>query len=58
MLDDLIKEVYLISKFTNTSYTDVDNITHIERHSLLKHITKDLENQNRIMRDAKNKGNN
>lgn len=57
-MNNIIQEKYQISKRINTSFTELDDITPVERKSLLKLILKDLEEQKRIMDAAKNKGNN
>ncbi len=55
MMNNIIQEKYQISKRIHTSFTELDNITAIERRALLKLILKDLEEQKRIMDAAKNK---
>lgn len=57
-MNNIIQEKYQISKRINTSFTELDDITSVERKALLKLILKDLEEQKRIMDAAKNKGNN
>lgn len=54
-MNNIIQEKYQISKRIHTSFTELDNITAIERRALLKLILKDLEEQKRIMDAAKNK---
>ena len=49
VLDNIIQEKYQISKRIHTSFTELDNITSIERKAILKLILKDLEEQKRIM---------
>lgn len=56
-MNNIIQEKYQISKRIHTSFTELDDITPIERKALLKLIVKDLEEQKRILETAKNKGN-
>ena len=42
---EISKERYLISKHTNTSYSDTNNITPLERQYILEFITDDLQRQ-------------
>ncbi len=53
MMNNIIQEKYQISKRIHTSFTELDNITSIERKALLRLILKDLEEQKRIMDAAK-----
>lgn len=55
MMNNIIQEKYQISKRIHTSFTELDDITSVERKALLKLILKDLEEQKRIMDAAKNK---
>lgn len=57
MMNNIIQEKYQISKRIHTSFTELDDITSVERKALLKLILKDLEEQKRIMDAAKNKVN-
>lgn len=50
-------ERFLISKHTNTSYGDTENISPIERAYLLEFIQDDLQNQAKIMKEIENKRN-
>ena len=50
----IVKERYLISKHTNTSYDDTLNITPIEREYLLEFIADDLHRQKEMYDEAKN----
>lgn len=45
-MENLIKERYYIAKFLHTSYTDLDDITPIERGMLLKFLKEDIESEN------------
>ena len=49
----LIKERYYITKHTNTSYTDLDEITPIEKKSLLKFISDDIKAKNEAYEKSK-----
>lgn len=55
-MNNLIQEKYQISKRLHTSFTELDNITAVERKALLKLIIKDLEEQKRIIEAARQKG--
>lgn len=55
-LNKLIQEKYQISKRIHTSFTELDNITSVERKALLKLIVKDLEEQKRIIEASRQKG--
>ena len=46
----IVEERYQISKHTNTSYTDLANITPTERTYLLEFIKRDLEHEQEIIR--------
>ena len=49
----MTKEKYIISKKTNTSYLDLDEITPLERKMLLKFIIEDLKEQNSAIEKAR-----
>lgn len=53
--DNIVKERYMISKQTNTSYADTANITPTERKLLLKLIIDDLNKQKELMEQTKQK---
>ena len=53
ILEDITKEKYLITKYTHTSFLDIDEITHIERQMLLKFVVEDLKEQNAAIEKAK-----
>lgn len=57
-MNNIIREKYQISKRIHTSFTELDDITPLERKALLKLILKDLEEQRRIVESARLKGNN
>lgn len=50
---DIVKERYLISKHTNTSYVDTANISHVERNYLMQFIAEDLQRQKDMYDKAK-----
>ena len=47
----LVKERYIISKHTNTSYLDSGQLCPIERTLLTKYILEELEAQKKIIED-------
>ena len=50
---DLVKERYIITKHTNTSYSDTANISHAERNYLIQFISEDLQRQKELYDKAK-----
>lgn len=42
---EIARECYLVSKHTNTPYSDTKDITPIERRYILEFITEDLQRQ-------------
>lgn len=50
---DLVKERYIITKHTNTSYADTANISHAERNYLIQFISEDLQRQKELYDKAK-----
>ena len=52
-LKDIIKQRYYISKYTNTSYSDVGKLTIIERDNLLQLIHNDLKVQHDAIEQAR-----
>ena len=42
---DIVKERYLISKYCNTSYTDIGDTSPLERKYILEFITDELKKQ-------------
>lgn len=52
---DIVKERYLISRHINTSYSDLDNITPLERRYLLDFIEDDLKRRHEEMQKARQK---
>ena len=45
LFKDLVRERYLISKHTNTSYQDTASLTQIERQYIFEFITDDLNRE-------------
>ena len=45
LFKQLVRERYLISKHTNTSYEDTANMTQIERQYIFEFITEDLNKE-------------
>lgn len=54
---DISRELYLISKHTNTSYEDAKKVTPLERNYMLEFIMEDLERQKEIYDRAKQEAN-
>ena len=52
---DIVRERYLISKHTNTSYTDTEDMAPIEREYILEFIMEELQRQKELMDEAKAK---
>ena len=52
---EIVRERYLISKHTNTSYSDTKDITPIEREYLLEFITDDLSKKAKAMDKIRDK---
>ena len=50
---EIVKERYLISKHTNTSYEDTSRITPLERGYILEFIIEDLERQKEMYDKAR-----
>ena len=46
-MENIIEEGYYISKYTHTSYKDLDNITPFEKKVLIKLISNDIEAKNK-----------
>jgi hypothetical protein len=55
---DIVRERYIISKHTNTSYVDTQNMVPIEREYILEFIMEELQRQKEIMDEAKAKAEN
>lgn len=52
LMESLIEERYYISKYTHTSYKDIDNITPFERKVLIRLISDDISARNKAHEDA------
>ena len=52
---ELTRGRYLISKYCNTSYNDVGDISPLERDYIIGFITEELERQQKAYEEAKNK---
>ena len=52
---ELVKECYIISKNTNTSYTDLMNITPTEKHYILSFIKEEFEQAQKLREEQKAK---
>ena len=52
---DIVRERYIISKHTNTSYGDTLTMSPIEREYVLEFIMEELQTQKRIIDEAKAK---
>jgi hypothetical protein len=52
---ELTRGRYMISKYSNTSYSDTANITPLERDYIIGFITEELEKQQKALEEAKNK---
>lgn len=50
---EITRERYLISKYCNTSYKDLDNVTPLEREYLLEFIKDELEKEHTAYEEAK-----
>ena len=48
---ELIKECYIITKNTNTSYTDLMKITPTEKHYLLEFIKEEFDQAKKVKED-------
>ena len=50
----IVKERYFISKRLNTSYLDTGNITVLERNLLLKFISEEIEQEEKMVEEIRN----
>ena len=50
---NLVKERYLVSKYTNTSYADTGNISPLERQYIFEFVTDELERQKQAYEQLK-----
>ncbi len=55
---DIVKERYLISNHTHTSYSDTASISPTERTMILQFIKEDLERKHEAIEKIKQKRNN
>ena len=55
VFENIVKERYIISKQTNTSYADTGNISASERKLLIKLIIDDLKKQRDMIEQSKQK---
>lgn len=49
--EEIVRERYLISKHCNTSYTDLDKVSPIERQYLLSFIYDELQKQQELIEE-------
>lgn len=52
---ELVKQLYIITKACNTSYTDLLNITPTERDIILEMLMQEREETNKAVADMKSK---
>ena len=52
---EIVKERYIISKYCNTSYTDLANVPPTERNYLLEFATEECDKAKEIAEEMKNK---
>lgn len=50
---EIVRERYLITKYCNTSYKDIDDITPLEREYLLEFIYDELQKEQKAYEEAK-----
>lgn len=53
----IVEERYQISKHINTSYSDLGEVTPLERRYLLEFVKRDLEEKNKIIQEQMKKSN-
>lgn len=49
--ENIVKERYYISKRTHTSYSDIGDMSVLERKLLLKYIAEEIEQEQRLMEE-------
>lgn len=54
-METISREKYQISKYINTSFVDVDEVSTIERQMLMKFIIEDEQTKQEIFMQAKEK---
>ena len=52
-LAELVEERYQISKHLHTSYTEVGEMTPLERDYILKYIARDIQQENEMLQKAR-----
>lgn len=52
---EIVKERYILSKHTHTSYKDLGSITPTERQYLIEFLSEDIKKQNEEMEKLKQK---
>ena len=52
---DIVQERYIISKFTNTSYTDLSKVTPLERKYLLGFVKEEIDKNKKAIEERKRK---
>ena len=55
---EIVKERYIISNYTHTSYEDLKGVTPLERKYLIDFIKEDIEHDNELKRKAIEKARN
>ena len=50
---EIVRERYLITKYSNTSYKDLDNVTPVERGYLLEFIYEEMQKEQEAYEAAK-----
>ena len=53
--EQIVEERYQISKHTHTSYSDLADVTPLERKYLLNFIQRDLEHENELIEEHNRK---
>lgn len=54
-LAELVEERYQISKHLHTSYTEVGEMTPLERDYILKYIARDIQQENEMLQKARDR---
>lgn len=52
---DIVQERYIISKFTNTSYTDLAKVSPLERKYLLGFVKEEIDKNKQAIEERKRK---
>ena len=53
LFEDLVEEGFYISKYTHTSYPEIEKITPLKRKILIKLISEDIESRNKAYEEAR-----